>query len=273
MEAKEKVEFSFHFKSESSSSHTELQLKFEMRNLVEFVDNTTNPTNILNGYDKNDTTVQKIDFRQLAWHMAYTTHTVSNQTVYNIVVNATQNSMVVSYSFFISSGFVNQSNYMLTPNSVKFNVDIKNFPFKDQNSLLASEVQIRNEIHNKQIENDTEDHQQGLSGPEQQLSFSNSSVGAFLSWAKTYLADGVNKTVIVSPVSSDSSESGVYGKIYFNFAHANDIFWDPEVGVTRSSTAGILVSSSSPGFEMIAILIIPGLALVSRTYKKKVKKN
>ncbi len=272
LEAKDKVEFSFHFKSESSSSHTQVEMKFEIKNLIEFVDNTTNPSNVLNAYDSGDTLVQKINFESLTWNMAYTKNTISNQTVYNIVVNATQGSMVVTYSFFLTTGFVNHSNYMLTPNAVKFNVEIKNFPFKDQNSLLASEVQIKNQIQNRQIENDTEDHKAGLAGPEQQLSFTNSSVGAFFSWAKSYLADGANKTVVVSPVTTENGDSGVYGKMYFNFAHANDIFWDPSVGVTRSSSSGI-IASSTPGFEVLAILILPGLALISRVHKKKAKKN
>lgn len=272
LEAKDQVQFSFHYAAESSSAHTEVSLKFEIKNLIEFVDNTTNPSNVLNGYDSNDTVVQKINFENLNWNMTYAKNTVQGQTVYNLVVSATQGTMVVSYSFFLTTGFVNQSNYMLTPNAVKFNVDIKNFPYKDNKSLLASEVQIKNEIHNRQVENDTEDHQAGLAGPQQQLSFANSSVGAFFSWAKQYSADGVNKTVVVSPVTTENGDGGVYGKIYFNFAHAQNIAWDPSVGVTRSSSSGIILSST-PGFEVVAILAIPGLVIISKMYKKKIKKN
>ena len=47
----EKVEFSFSYKSEASSTHNEVEMKFELRRLVEFVDNTTNPNNIFNGLD------------------------------------------------------------------------------------------------------------------------------------------------------------------------------------------------------------------------------
>ena len=94
----------------------------------------------------------------------------------------------------------------------------------------------------------------------------------FLLWAKSYTADGVNKSIVVSPVTNDNNGEGTQAKMYFNFAQAKDIFWDPEVGVTRASSAAV-IASSSPGFEMVAILILPGLAIISRISKKKVKKN
>lgn len=267
LEAKEKVQFSFHYKSESSNAQSQIEMKFEFRQLVEFIDNTSNVNNTVNGLDKMDTVVQSIDFQSLNWNMAYVKSTVGSQSVYNVNVTATQGNMLVEFSFYVSTGFVNQTDHLLTPNSVKFNVEIKDFPFQQSNSLLAAEVKIKNEVQNREIQNETEDHKAGLSGPEQQLSFDNNSVGAFFSWATSYTADGVNKTVVVSPVTSDHAEDGTQAKMYFNFAHANDIYWDPEVGVTRSSTTG---SSSTPGFEFLAILVVPIVAILLR--KKRISK-
>ena len=267
LQTHEKVEFAFSYKSSANNSQSEVQMKFELRRLVEFVDNTTNPNNTVNGLDNMDTIVQQIDFEQLVWNMSYTTNTVGNQTVYNIDVNATQGSMVISLTFFIATGFVNQNSHTLTPNTVKFNLQIVNFPFKQQNSLLAAEVQIKNNVENRQIENDTENHKAGLAGPEQQLSFANNSVGAFFSWSTTYVADGVNQTVVISPVTN-SNEDGVQAKMYFNFVHANNIFWDPEVGVTLAS----MTTSSAPGFDFVGfLLVVPVIALVSRKFKSSKK--
>lgn len=266
LQAKDRVEFSFHYKSEVNSSKTQVEMKFEFRRLVEFVDNTTNPTNLVNAFDSQDTVVQQIDFQSLTWHMYYSRSSVNNQNVYSIVVNATKGAMLVEFSFFVSSGFVNQSNYMLTPNAVKFNLEIKNFPFRQSNSQLAAEVKIKNDVQNRQIENETEDSKNGYSGPQQQLAFNNNSVGAFFSWAKSYSADGVNKTIIVSPVTTDTTGEGTQAKMYFNFAQAKDIFWDPEVGVTLASIMG---TSSTPGFEFLAILAIPVVALIFR--KRRIK--
>ena len=183
--------------------------------------------------------------------------------------------MAITFTFLITTGIVNQGNYTLTPNAIKFNVEIQNFPFKDPNSLLATQVLIKNRVQNTQIQNDTENHQKGYSGQEHQLSFNNNTVGAFFSWSTTYLADGVNKTVFVSPMTTytgGEGEDGSYGSVYFIFAHAQDIFWDPQVGVTLASMTGIL-STNTPGFEFIALAILPGVALISLIKKRKSKQN
>ena len=208
-----------------------------------------------------DTVVQQIDFESLMWQMSSTSTTSGNQTFYTINVNATQGSMIIKLTFFVTTGFVNKGNYTLVPNAVKFNVEIINFPFKQQNSLLAAQVQIKNSIHNRQIENNTEDQKDGYAGKQQQISFANNSAGAYFSWAQTYLANGVNRSIVVSPVSNDNEGEGTQAKMYFNFVQANDIFWDPSVGVTRAS---MTVSKSSPGFELLAILAIPVIVLISK---------
>jgi hypothetical protein len=272
LEAHEKVEFSFKFKSESSSADSQVEMKFEFRRLIEFLDNTTNPNNTLNAYDKLDTKVQELDFKTLTWKLDYNIVDISGSQVIKIVVNASQDSMLIQFTFFISPSYVNQSDYVITPNAVKFNVEISNFPFMNENSLLASEVKMKHQFEKpeeKKVEDETEDHKDGLAGEEQQLKFDNNSVGAYFSWAKTYLADGVNKTIIVSPVSSDSEE-GSHAKMYFNFVHAVEYFWDPEVGVTRSTTSPYVQSlaGTSPGFEVLAIFIIPAIALISRIKKR-----
>lgn len=274
LETHDQLQFSYNYKSSVNSTQTKVQMKFELRSLVEFIDNTSNPTNVLGALDAHDQIVQQINFHQIAWNMTYSKTTVSNQTIYNIVVNGSQGSMVITFTFLITTGIVNQGNYTLTPNAIKFNVEIQNFPFKDPNSLLATQVLIKNRVQNTQVETNTENHQKGYSGQEHQLAFNNNTVGAFFSWSTTYLADGVNKTVIVSPVTTTNNgegEDGSYGSVYFNFAHAQDIFWDPSVGVTLASMTGAI--STSPGFEFIGILVLPLIALGTIIKKRKQNKK
>ncbi len=270
LETGDNLQFSFDYKSQANSTRTEVQMKFEFRSLIEFIDNTSNPTNIVNAFDSKDQIVQQIQFNQLTWHMFSSTTAVGNNTVYNIIVNGTYGSMVVTFSFFVSTGFVNEGTYTLTPNVVKFTVQIQNFPFKVSNSLLATQVQIKNQIQSTQIQTTTENHKDGFSGQEHQLSFANNTIGAFFSWATSYLANGVNNTVIVSPVTTVQGEEGVYGRMYFNFAHVNNILWDPQVGVTLASISGL---STTPGFEFLGILVLPIIGLITIAKRRKLKKN
>ena len=62
-------------------AYADIPEQSEFRRLVEFVDNTTNPNNTVNGLDNMDTVVQKIDFQSLTWKMVYSSNTVDNQTV------------------------------------------------------------------------------------------------------------------------------------------------------------------------------------------------
>jgi hypothetical protein len=251
IEANERVEFEFKFKKEASNVESEISTRFEFRDLTEFLDNTSNPNNFVNGFDDSDSVLQIIDLHDLNWTLVYNEQTINNVTIYNIVVSATLGSMVIEFTFFISSSYTLyvDNATLLQPSSVKFNVEISNFPFSDSNSMLAVQLKMKHETeteNDEKIEDETEDEAEGLSlADEQQIKFSNSSVDSFFSWITTYEADGVNKTIVVSPVTDD--DDGVSKrKMYFNFVQAQKLFWDPKVGVTRATTSLYVPTNNAP---------------------------
>ncbi len=173
----------------------------------------------------------------------------------------------------------------LTPNSLKIDIVIENFPYTATDSSLALESRLKTKFH-KEVESDTDEEAAGFTSGESAVSFGES---GFFSWADTADADGTTINVVTSTIleledddDEDEKEEGdeeteTEEKMFFSFVTkgAAKIYWDPRVGVVSEGTAVLLqdiaAGSALPGFDIFTALIA-FMAILSLGFRRKFKK-
>ncbi|MFW9930565.1 MAG: hypothetical protein ACFFD1_14345 [Candidatus Thorarchaeota archaeon] len=292
LQAENSLQIEMNFKSETATNHSELGMAIEFRKVVEFIDNTSNSNNTVNGLDSTDKVVNSFDFGSINWSFDYTNKSVNNQTLYTISVTGMKDGATFQFVFYFATSFVQlDNNTILQPTAGKFDFNIKNYSYNTSTSQLALETKFKSELESRNINHDTEDEHYNLTKlQESGINFGNSSYTGFFSWADQVNVDGVNSPVVISPVMNDDAEGAGQTKMYFSFAHGNNISWDPKVGVSMS-TAGIplaisttessliisspmttnLGKSTTPGFEVFTLLsmtLLVGIVVNKRKTRK-----
>ena len=297
LSAKEGLKVSFEFSGEVNHSETSLHIGLEARQVVEFIDSNT----AVPGFDVNDSVINTYDLRNANWTLQFGNTTTGNDTVWNINATAPIGSGQVEFQFLLTNGYALQADgNTLAPNSLKWSVVFSNYSYDSSSTQLALKMTLKSGSDRSGFESDhytnqTEDTKDGLThNNESAVNFGNTSstsaqATGFFSWADTYVADGVNNSVVTSPSLSVDSEDGTQNQMYFSFVQANNINWDPKVGVDRttsssyvanqiatstslavSSTADSSQSPSAPGFEFIALIIaFGGMAVFSKKHLKR----
>ena len=247
LNAKEEVSMEFQYQSNTASGNqTNLQVSMEFKQLVEFIDNSTNPNNIMAGLNPGDTILKTIDFSTINWTLNYSTTTISNQTLYTVSIIGQINGTTIQFNFHLASSFIQiNQNSILQPTAVKIDVIIKNYAYSSTNSQLALKTNFGSSMQSKQISNTTEDQIDHLTTKnESAVNFGNNQYGGFFSWANQLLVDGKNMSVVTSPVMTDPEDSsGQTTMLYFSFPYGNVLVWDPKIGVAMSSL-GINLNST-----------------------------
>jgi hypothetical protein len=285
--AKEGLKFSFEFSGKTvNESESQLSMELEVRKIIEFIDNSS--SNSIGGFDSNDTLINSFDIRSFVWNLDVGNSSINNNTVWSINASTTFNSNAsLSFQFILSEGYSVLDNNTLAPNSLKYSVAINNYTYSNLSSQIALEMKIKSNLESEHISHETEDHKEGLTHDnESSVNFGNGSSTGFFSWADSYLVDGVNESIVTSNSVMVDDEDSSQNKLYFSFAHGNDIYWDPKVGVTRATTSPYVIqqvsssttaiisistsqdlptekstntSQSAPGFELVAIILSIGV--------------
>eukprot|EP00294_Goniomonas_avonlea_P013734 CAMPEP_0114545568 /NCGR_PEP_ID=MMETSP0114-20121206/3474_1 /TAXON_ID=31324 /ORGANISM="Goniomonas sp, Strain m" /LENGTH=348 /DNA_ID=CAMNT_0001730013 /DNA_START=26 /DNA_END=1072 /DNA_ORIENTATION=+ len=149
----------------------------------------------------------------------------------------------------------------LNPNSVKFDFEVNNFPYKNTSSSLALETVIVSKTKVAQ-------------GPASKVSAitvtgEGDVVGEFTWVDHVEISGGRNASVIASQIAKDGDDTdGQMFKTYFAFnttAHPSAILWDPSVGAAYSSDTppAPVTSSASVSRTSIATLLLVSVAVAA----------
>jgi hypothetical protein len=261
-------EIEFSYKTESDSLEVKLKYKVEFEDIIEYVENDT--VNL--GYqDGEEISIYKLEDQE--WNdLLHEITPVNGEEIHTFTASTTDG--VFSLIMKISGAlFTLENNAMLTPNSLKVDVKISNFPYTSETSSLALKTKIKTETETE-VEEDTDEEGVGFASNEAQVALGvvGESQG-FFSWAENATADGSEIDVLSSSLQEvavddedhdeDLDENETSEKLYFSFVavNASDIVWDPKVGVVdaRASSDG----SSIPGYGIWLAIIATVIAQIS----------
>lgn len=241
----EEPEIEFRYKKESNSLESDLRYKIKFEQIIEYLDNGT----VGNGYQAGE----EVSFYRLdkvEWNaIVQSVETVGLDEI-NVFSVSTMDG-VFTLVMKISSSIINLENTTFTPNSLKIDVEFRDFPYQGNNTSLALESKVKS-VSKQEVKHETEEELSGLGNNETQVSIGTNGEG-FFSWAEYALADGVNIDVLSSSLTDSTNEEDDLevgensGKLYFSFivANASEIIWDPKVGVVSEGTTALLNVASA----------------------------
>lgn len=272
------IEFQLKYKTESDSAEIEMKFKVKFKSIVEYLENGTTT-----GYQKGEEVfkykLEDQDFDDITYEM------VTVDTVDTHIFSVSTSDGVFTAIIKISGSLALDGETTLTPNSLKIDIVIENFPYTAADSSLALESRLKTKFH-KEVESDTDEEAAGFTSGESAVSFGES---GFFSWADTADADGTTIDVVTSTIikledddDEDEHEEGdeeteTEEKMFFSFVTkgAAKIYWDPRVGVVSEGTAALLqdiaAGSALPGFDIFTALIA-FMAILSLGFRRKFKK-
>ncbi len=275
----DEAEIEFEYKIEADSVESELEYEVEFQEIIEYIDIGV----VGNGYQDGEE-VSEYDIEDVDWNpISYTTEIVNGANV-NVIRAETSDGVFVLVMKIAEALLDLENGVTLTPNSLKIDVEIHNFPYNNTGSSLALKSKLKSETEFK-VDDDTTEETTGLAFDESQVT-----IGlGFFSWAETALADGNVVSVVSSTLEvtteeeqdDDKLETEIEQKMFFSFntTDAQDIVWDPKVGVISEGTVqeiaaieskyAVEESSSLPGFGFWMILVSLGIFQVLRFRKPK----
>lgn len=234
----EGVQISAEFNSESTDSNAELHFSTNFHAIYEYLD-----------MDENGIYTQEIDellgeyyistFKPIEYEMQ---SQLDGSVLHYFKISTLDN--IFTLHMYITGEFQKIQNITLTPAELKIDVEISQFPFNDEESRLALQVDLESE-NDYEEENDTEDEEKGYATDEKGVFTENNGFSGFFSWSEYALVDNVQKPVRSNPFSSDSEEDRITTYL-LNYAQGESIFHDPKIGFKGILTYDAIITPPNP---------------------------
>ncbi len=271
-EIDDEPEIEFEYKTESDSSEVKLKYKVEFEEIIEYLENGTTP-----GYQHGEE-LSSYELDDHDWSdMVEEIQGTGVDAIY--IYNASTVDGVFTLIMKISASlFTLENNATLTPNSLKIDIVISDFPYTRDDTSLALKTKIKSKSE-QEFESDTDEEESGFGDDESQIGLGANGTKGFFSWAEKALADSVEIDVLSSSLSDSSDEDGEDSKkMYFSFVtiNANEIVWDPKVGIISDAVLSVVNAVKSkysslraggsdglPGFGFWIALITLGISQIA----------
>ncbi|KKM18626.1 hypothetical protein LCGC14_1663790 [marine sediment metagenome] len=225
-----------------SGSESELEFDVEFHEIIEYLDSNDNGV-----YDSEvDSELQTIPFDEF-YPIDYSSSKISGDSDLHYFRVETKDGIFKAHIYFLEE-FSIVNNSLITPNQIKINFEITNFPYLNGNSQLALYAKLESELEFEE-EDDTEDEENGFAENEQGLITTINQYTGIFTWQENATIDGISKKVLVSSIETDDHDEDEQ-KIFFNYLHGEHIFHDPKVGIE-----GLLIFKKA-SFPFTAIIII-----------------
>ncbi|MHA2089719.1 MAG: hypothetical protein ACW98K_02570 [Candidatus Kariarchaeaceae archaeon] len=272
----DEAEFDLRYYTETSAAETKLRYRVKFEGIIEFRENVTGNSTQFDGYQKGEE-VSFYEIGKTGWNdLAYS---LNSAGMYTITAKTSDN--VFTLTMFIAESVVHLENNSFTPNSVKIDIGITNFPYSENNTSLAIQTQVKSEAE-QSIRSETEDEENDFAEEESEIRLKSSNAEGYFSWVEYANADSLQVPVLASSLADSTDDEDLEpgessSRIYFSFAvsDANDIVWDPKIGVTSQGALALLsadgTDASLPGFELVLIISSLLLVLAPASYKRRDK--
>ncbi|KXB02938.1 hypothetical protein AKJ45_03015 [candidate division MSBL1 archaeon SCGC-AAA261F19] len=147
------------------------------------------------------------------------------------------------------------------PNEVKIDIEITNFPYRENDSKLALKTELESELEVEEQKREIEDTD------EEEVQITSGNYGGFFSWKKTAQVDGVSKPVKSTNIFDDPEEGD--RELYLIYEHGDSIVHDPKIGV-RGALGGVAAEinwATVIGAAIVAALV--AIIVTSLMLRKK----
>lgn len=257
------IDIFFQYFNKDELTIPKISFHVKIEKIVEYADLNSNFI-----YDSSDSSLQTLEFDGF-YLSEYSEFEINNQESFHYFeVNSSDN--ILSFYFFIAENFIQLNNQTLTPAQLKFDIQINSFPFLENQSRLALELQM---IGGQQfrLNHTTEDEKNGFSNNETALYLSESVTDGYFSWTDQVLVDGV-----IHPVYFNEGQHAGSVRTYFiNYPRGDMIFHDPKIGIANiliiPSPSDLFWDFANPLFILlifgIVIFLIIGLMMTKQEYR------
>jgi len=242
-----------------SSSSSEMEFEITINKLIEYGDDNSNGL-----YDPDtDTTYQELLLNSFQNPENIKTKNDDDTILHEIEITSTDG--VFTIRFFVSEGFTEVGNEILTPTEVKFDIEINNFAYVNGTSQLALKTILESE-DDYEHEEDTDDENEGYSEDEEGTQVKSGGETGFFTWKETAEVDGETKPVIASKLMTYENDEDEQ-ILYLNYKRGTNIFHDPKIGIESTLFPEDEINLAL--YILIFSAAIAGLAAVAIIWKIK----
>jgi hypothetical protein len=263
----------FNYEQEAGSNETELEFIVEFVQVIEFEDDG------IPGYQEgNDTIVSIYELAEIDWNpIVYSLEEIEGVALYT--ATATTIDGVFTLVLKLSNNLIQLNdtlNTSLGPNAIKIDVIINGYDYQGTNTYLTIQTDVKTEFE-VDIE-DSDDEDNDINENEEQLLINSGKVSGFFSWVTIAEVNETSIDVITTDLLEDQDESTpdkfeIDKTLFFTFdvQNANEIIWDPKIGVLNEEVINPTVDSEDRDdrsvenilsyslFSLLTLLIIPVL--------------
>ncbi len=213
-------------------ANIQLTFKIALKKLVEFSDLNNNRR-----FDYSDLEISTYSFELVNFtNITYSNVTISpGVNTFHMSTETFDN--VFALDLYISDNFTAYNNQVLSPSEMKIDFIIHQYPYLENNSLLALLIDITTD-HNLSVESESFDEKQGYAFNESAINISSMGYSGFLSWLNTVTVDGINKslqTSVLEGIHPNTKDLKTIQHISFSYPHGTEIIHDPKIGVISQS--------------------------------------
>jgi len=254
-----KVAYESEYEDNSTEIEKELEFSIKFKEIIEFID--LDNDNVFNS--SNDNEVQEYQIQNTTILNSSVKQINNNTNLYYYEIGTSDG--VFTIAVYFVEEFTRIDNNLIAPSQSKIDIKINNFPYEEDNSLLALRVKLETELEYEE-EEITDDEDQEYSENEKGIEITNSNYTGYFTWSEFALVEGSNVSVYSSNVEVDEQEVGE-DKLYLNYPHGTEIIHDPKIGVQNALKVEPESSEISiPSFRLGWILVIGIISVIGTTY-------
>lgn len=247
--------FELSFLSDKNGGAARHHFSLVVEQLIEYVD-----ANLNGRYDSFDVVVSTVEFSNVSFsNITYANITTSEGNTVTIITTHTLDDLF-TISIYIADTNTSYLNATITPQEIKFDFKIHQYPYVNQSSQLALRTRVDTPFSVIAQQNASAE-QQRLASQESRLNISSSTNFGFFSWVSNAIVDTIQRPVNVSVVSqtqqtfsSENQTSYTQAEVVFSYARGESILHDPKIGVV--SILGPLLPSVIPMEYLSAVYLI-----------------
>ncbi len=188
-------------------------------------------------YDHNDAIISNIMMSDAKFtNITYTNNTTPDNKIVSILETHTLDN-VFSITIYVASEQTSFLNNVITPEEIKIDFNIIDYPFMNQISQLALITKVETPFAITPEQN-TYDEEKGTAFQENGLNISSVSHRGFFSWANVATIDNTSYPVNVTVISEteqtftqDNQETYNQTQVIFSYPRGQSITHDPKIGV------------------------------------------
>jgi hypothetical protein len=241
----------FNYEQEAGSNETELEFIVEFVQVIEFEDDG------IPGYQEgNDTIVSIYELAEIDWNpIVYSLEEIEGVVLYT--ATATTVDGVFTLVLKLSNNLIQLNdtlNTSLGPNAIKIDVIINGYDYQGNNTYLTIQTDVKTEFE-VDIE-DSDDEDNDINENEEQLLINSGKVSGFFSWVTIAEVNETIIDVITTDHLEDQDESTpdkfeIDKTLFFTFdvQNANEIIWDPKIGVLNEEVINPTVETTTTDSE------------------------